>query len=198
MGTLNPHQVQDILDLVDKARSGDPQAQDLLGERLLTALHPFAKQLLRRSSPGSTLRTDDLVQEVALSLLGQEGLAKWPGDPNHVRPWLHTVMHNHLISSIRKRNALKRGGGHKRVPLDDLVDYYGQRVNGSLDHLIDALEKLRAVSPLQESIARLVVFSECTPPEIAELLGLPHEQVEKEWRLAQARLLVALKKSLRS
>jgi RNA polymerase sigma factor (sigma-70 family) len=188
---MSPEAAEKILNLIRKAQTGDAAAKETLAEELLRELAPDAKRLLRGNNAGLTLRTDDLIQDVALKLLAG-GLLKCPTESRQLCRWLHTVMHNKLRSYIRYRRADRRDA-RRRADFDELVDYYGQRLDGELDDFLDALDRLKALSPLQEEIARLCIFSELTLGGIAEQLGMPVGQAEEEWALAHARLLAEMK-----
>ena len=65
--------------------------------------------------------------------------------------------------------------------------------NLELMDLEDALEKLAAHDERLARVVELRSFAGLTVPEVAKVLGLAPRTIEKDWRLARARLCRYLK-----
>src|SRR5439155_22215860 len=93
----------------------------------------------------------------------------------------------------RDKNRLKRGGGWKRVNLDQLAaaDDAG---DDDLIALDDALERLTLVNKPCAELIKLRFFAGLTQSEAAAALGLPHRTAARYWAYARAWLYEALSK----
>jgi RNA polymerase sigma factor (TIGR02999 family) len=100
------------------------------------------------------------------------------------------AMRQLLREHARAKRAAKAGGGWSRVPLDDVLDLYGQKVD-VLD-LEEALEKLAAVSPRQHEVVTLRFYGGWQMGEIAELLGVSDATADNDFRAARAFLRARL------
>ena len=87
--------------------------------------------------------------------------------------------------------AAKRGGGWRRLTLDDAVTLHDNR---TLDFLAldDALTKLGQLSERQCRVVELRFFCGLTIAEAAEALGLGSTTVEDDWHVAKAWLAIEL------
>ena len=95
------------------------------------------------------------------------------------------AMREILIDASRRRNALKRGGGQKRIPLDDIQVAGDAPVNDvvALDKLITQLENQ---DPRAAEVVRYRFFLGMAEPQIAEVLGVTVRTVQRDWKYAKA------------
>jgi RNA polymerase sigma factor (TIGR02999 family) len=94
-------------------------------------------------------------------------------------------MRSILVDYARARAAQKRGGGWKRMPLDEVLDRIElDRVD--LLGLEEALARLEERSERQARVVELRFFAGLSIDETAEVLGVSHGTVETDWRLARA------------
>jgi RNA polymerase sigma factor (TIGR02999 family) len=90
-----------------------------------------------------------------------------------------------LVDHARGRNALKRGNGEIRVPIDDVdVPAVGQDVD--LVALDDALARLAILDERQARIVELRFFGGLSVPETAALIGASERTVKRDWQVARA------------
>src|SRR5690606_7639929 len=85
-----------------------------------------------------------------------------------------------LIAEARKRNALKRGGKLRRVPLSTLNDPF--RVPPQT--MLDLAEALEALASTHERIARVIelrFFGGLSVEETARLLGVTDRTIRRDW-----------------
>src|SRR5262249_4253410 len=91
-----------------------------------------------------------------------------------------------LVEHARKRDSLKRGGGKRRVPLDDARLAPDTDENAvDLIALDDALKRLEATDPLSAQLVQLRYFSGLTTAETAECLGVSLRTAERLWTFAR-------------
>lgn len=95
------------------AAHGSPQALRALTERYCRPVY----SLLRRRGYQQH-DADDLTQEFFLSLIDQRVLEKADRERGAFRPFLKACLKNFLANTHDRENALKRGGGHRILPLD--------------------------------------------------------------------------------
>ena len=100
-------------------------------------------------------------------------------------------MRSVLVDRARRRNALRRGAGAERVPLDDVVACHEER-STDLVVLNDALERLGQVDAALVRIVELRFFAGLSIRETADVLGISTSTVERAWRSARAWLRLKL------
>src|SRR4030095_16675033 len=95
------------------------------------------------------------------------------------------IMRRTLITHARDHAAEKRGGGARRVSLDDAAMLWDERA----DELVALDEALDTLAKLDERKARVVelrYFGGLTVEETAEVLGIHSNTVMREWGQAKA------------
>jgi len=100
------------------------------------------------------------------------------------------AMRRILVDHARRRATGKRGGGIRRVPLDE-----GQRVADSPEELIaldDALSRFAADDPKKAELVKLRFFAGLTMPEAAAALNISLATAERWWLYARTWLYAAL------
>ncbi|HKQ74120.1 MAG TPA: sigma-70 family RNA polymerase sigma factor, partial [Blastocatellia bacterium] len=90
-----------------------------------------------------------------------------------------------LVDHARKHNAEKRGQDFKKLSLDENIDRAVER-SAELIALDDALNALAATKPQHSRVVELRFFGGLTIEETAEVLGISHATVERDWSFARA------------
>ena len=89
------------------------------------------------------------------------------------------------IETIRAQLALKRGGDHKRVPMEAALD-----VEIADDERIlainDALQVLAQRSPRLAQVVECRFFAGYSERETAQALGISERSVQRDWATARA------------
>jgi RNA polymerase sigma factor (TIGR02999 family) len=174
--------------------AGDARALDALVPRVYGNLRRLARRQLRREAPGHTLQSSDLVHEAFLRLQAQDRV-QWRSR-GHFLAVAARAMRRLLVDHARRKAAQRRGGGARRLDLDDVVVALDPRVD--LLDLDRALERLEALDPRQASLVELRYFAGLTVAETAELLGVSTATVDRDWAMARAWLRRELDQSPRS
>jgi RNA polymerase sigma factor (TIGR02999 family) len=175
--------VESIPDLLQAARKGDPQAAARLLPLVYDELRALAQARLAHLPPGQTLQPTALVHEAYLRLLGKKGL--------HVESRRQffflaaRAMRDILVEEARKRAGLKRGGGRRRVPLDDVWIVDSSRARDILG-VDEALADLEKEDPLKAQIVNLRFFAGMKMKEIAGVLDLSERTVHRHWLFTKA------------
>ena len=161
---------------------GDRAARDHLIAVVYDELRRIARRYLRNEHAGHTLQATALVNEAYLRLIDQE--TPWRNRA-HFFAIAAQIMRRILVDHARARGSAKRGGGHGRTTLSDVVDQGAQR-DIDVIALDQALSTLAELDPRQGSIVELRYFGGLTIRETAEVLGVSHTIIEREWSLARA------------
>ena len=181
--TFQPRQVTQLLQELD---GGDTSAADRLLQLVYGDLRDAAKRALRRQRAGHTLQATALVNEAYLRMVGPES----PGydGRRHFLSVASIAMRQILADYARRRDASKRGGSHKHVPLEDVdpADAEFDEVQGDdLVALDAALSKLQRIDPRQARIVELRFLGGMSYAEIAAEVGIAPSTVRLDWKMAR-------------
>ena len=101
------------------------------------------------------------------------------------------AMRDILIEKARSKGRIKRGGGFRKIDLENIslaVDIQP----ADLLVMDDALQKMEAEYPWEHSIVMLRFFAGMTSEEVAKLMGKSVRTIERDWRFARAWLFRVL------
>jgi RNA polymerase sigma factor (TIGR02999 family) len=174
-------EVTQILSAIER---GDPHASEQLLPLIYDELRRLAAQRLARESPGQTLETTDLVHEAYLRLVDVDEAQHW-NSRGHFFAAAAEAMRRILIDNARRKKRAKRGGGWKRVDLDD-PKLVCQSSDQDLIDLEDALDSLAAEAPDAAQLVRLRHFAGLSIEEAAELVGIARSVAYEHWAYARA------------
>ena len=187
------HEVTRILSAIER---GDAHAIGQLLPLVYDELRRLAAQKLAREAPGQTLQATALVHEAYVRLVAGEG-----GEPGgrhwdsrrHFFAAAAESMRRILLDRARDRRRLKRGGGWRRLRLDQ-IDLSVAEPPEDLLALDEALEKLaHADAPCAELVKRRF-FAGLTLEEAAASLGIARRTADRWWAFARSWLYDELRK----
>ncbi len=158
-------------------------------ESLYGALRDIAGAHLQSERANHTLQPTALVNEAWLRL--REDQAVQAVGHNHFLSVASRTMRRILVDHARSKGANKRGGTWKRVTLSDLQQGDGGRAVDVLA-IHEVLEQLETMSKRQAQIVELRFFGGLSMEKVSEVLGISSSTTLREWRFAQAWLLVKL------
>jgi RNA polymerase sigma-70 factor (ECF subfamily) len=182
---------RDLTLILGRARAGDDQAKDELIALIYDELRQVASRLMRSERSDHTLPPTAVVHEAVIRLLG-DAVFDTARDRNYLFASAARAMREVLIDHARRRSADRRGGHRRRVPLDQVVDYFEEQgVDVVAVH--EALDRLTQWNERQGQVMTLRYFGGLTVPEVAEALGVSVVTVERDWRLARAWLVGQLR-----
>lgn len=167
-------------------RSGDTTARDELFDLLYSELRQVSAALLRAESNNS-LSTGDLVNEATLRLIRLEQI-EWV-DKSHFLALSARAMRRVLIDHARKKKSDKRH--HHKVTLVTRLEGVEQRLD--IEVLEKALIRLTVIDEEKANIVELRYFGGLSLQEIAEVVDTSESTVKRQWRVARAWLLDAMK-----
>ena len=180
--------------LIELARNGDSDAENRLCEKVFCELHLIAKRLMPNSD--TSVQATMLVNDLWVKLFSQGGLKKTEN-----RRYFFAVaadqMRNILIDYYRRRKRKKVGGDRKREPfevvLNNALAEFDSRNEFDFEALNNALENLKTENSRLYQVVMHRYFAGLTIKTTAELMGVSESSVERDWRLARAKLYSVLK-----
>ena len=181
--------MSELTRLLSAIDQGDPHAASELLPLVYAELRKLAAQKLAQEKPGQTLQATALVHEAYLRLVDGEQAVHWNGR-GHFFAAAAEAMRRILVDNARRKHAAKRGGGARRVPLEDF-----HRVTESPEDLLDlddALTRFAAEEPDKARLVQLRFFAGLTTPEAAAALGISVATAERWWTFARAWLFSEL------
>ena len=169
--------------------AGDATAEQRLLPLVYHELHRLARSYMRRERPDHTLQATALINEAYLRLAGGE--VDWK-NREHFIGVAAQVMRRVLVDYARAHNADMRGGGLKRVELEEGLALSSAR-SDELLMIDEALERLARINGRQARVVELHYFGGLSMEQIAALLGISERSVKRDWSLARIWLFEALR-----
>ena len=169
--------------------AGAEGAMDALVPLVYDELRRIAGSQLRREAVGHTLSPTGLVHEAWLRLVDQDRV-QWANRAQFYAVAAR-VMRRVLVDHARKVRSAKRGGGWKRMDLDDsdiAVDEQAAEVLA----LDDALARLAELNPRLAQVVESRFFGGMTEEETASALGVTDRTVRRDWLKAKGWLREAV------
>ena len=164
-------------------KQGDKAALDKLMPAVHQELRRIARNYMRRERVGHTLQSAALVNEAYLRLIEIKNM-DWQGRA-HFFAMAARLMRRILVDHARSRNYAKRGGAQQKLSLSEANQIAGKQELDVMS-LDDALKSLAVMSEQQSRVVELRFFGGLTIDETAEVLGVSHATVERDWTVARA------------
>src|SRR3954465_13476559 len=150
--------MNDVTHILSAIDHGDPQAADQLLPLVYDELRRLAAQRLAKEKPGQTLQATALVHQAYVRLGGADD-AGWDSR-GHFFAAAAEAMRRILVDNARRKAAIKAGGRHERVGLDEVeveLAIEGPRLD--LLALDEALTALEAKDKRKANLVRLRYFA---------------------------------------
>jgi RNA polymerase sigma-70 factor (ECF subfamily) len=179
MDPLTGEVTQLLIDLRDGKENAEAQLFTLLHDELrrIAAYH------LRKERRDHTLQPTALVNELYLRVVAQPQ-QNWENRTRFLRICSH-IMRQILIDYARMRDADKRGGSEKPLPLDEAMTAAIQRP----EHLLawdEILVRFKAVYPRQAEVVVMRYYGGMSEKETGHELGISDRTVKRDWVFARA------------
>jgi RNA polymerase sigma factor (TIGR02999 family) len=172
------------------APGGASAAQiDALFTALYADLRRLARREVRRHGGVDALGTGTLIHEAWLGIRRTPSLSF--AGPGQFLAYAARMMRSLVIDRVRRRVALKRGGGLVITSLDTHAEQVAQPE--FLDSVSDALEELEAIDPGLAQVVDLKFFAGFTLAEVARLQGVSERTAQRQWEKARMLLLRAMR-----
>jgi RNA polymerase sigma factor (TIGR02999 family) len=176
--------------LLRDAGEGDREAFDRLVPLVYEELRQVAGRQRRRWQGDDTLGTTALIHEAYLRLADQS-TPGWSSRP-HFLAVAARAMRQVLLDYAKGRQAAKRGGDRRRVPLEEIEEALLSRDDLGGEHAEAILAVEESLVRLERDDPPLARLVECrfhgglTIDDTAEALGISPATVKRRWAVAQA------------
>jgi RNA polymerase sigma-70 factor, ECF subfamily len=174
-----------ITQLLERWSKGEEKARDELMPLVYDELRRLAATYLHRERRQHTLQPTALVNELFLKFSEQHSMS-WQNRAQFFGVAAQ-LMRRILVDHARAHYAEKRGGDRLCVSLRNIAAF-GAQPDADLLALHDALNGLAELDPAPARIVELRFFGGLTIKETAEVMGISHATVEREWKTAKAYL----------
>jgi RNA polymerase sigma-70 factor (ECF subfamily) len=167
-----------ITELLLELGQGAERASDRLVPLVYEELRRIAGRQLRHEGVGHTLTPTGLVHEAYLRLVDQTRV-QWVNRAQFFAVAAR-LMRRILLDHARRVGAVKRGGGWRRLELDQAEIPIEERA-AELIALDDALTRLAALNPRLSQVVECRFFGGMTEEETAAALGVTDRTVRRDW-----------------
>ena len=186
---MSQNPTHEVTQLLIAWSSGDKAALDKLMPLIHQELRQLAHRYMSRERPGHTLQTTALVNEAYLRLINRKDV-HWQ-NRTHFFAIAAELMRTILVDHARSHAYAKRGGGLRKIELDEAMIVSKERA-AEVVALDEVLKELANIDPQQSRIVELRFFGGLTIEETAEVLGLSPATIKREWSTAKAWLKRAI------
>jgi RNA polymerase sigma factor (TIGR02999 family) len=173
----------DVTQLLRQRCTGDRSAEAQLLELVYPELRRIAALYWRRERPDHTLQPTALIHEAYIRLIEQWD-ESWQSRALFFAIAAR-IIRRVLVDHARRHAAVKRGGAHRQINVDDVLLFSPAKSNDLLA-LDDALTRLSALDQRQSDIVELRFFGGLTTEETAAVLGITARTVQRDWSMARA------------
>src|SRR5260370_42423853 len=139
--TRNSHEVTQLLIAWS---NGDKAALNKLMPLIYDELRQLARHYMSRERPGHTLQTTALVNEAYVRLVNRQGV-HWQNRA-HFFAIAAQLMRSILVDHARSHAYAKRGGGARKIALDDAMVISQQRASDEVA-LHDSITRITVLVP---------------------------------------------------
>ena len=171
--------------LLRRVQEGDDEAREELPRRTEDKLRVVAGAAMRREGPDHTLQATALINEAWAQLLGRRSFPHF-SNGRHFLAAMAVAMRNFLCSYARRKRSARAGGLWIRVLLEEAELAEPIVLDADAIAFEEAVRQLRAVNPDWADIVEYRFYLDRKGWEIAELLGLSEDQVDRRLRAALA------------
>lgn len=159
-----------------------PTGTDELIGLVYKELRSLAEQRLRTLGPGVSLQPTELLNEVYLKL-GQDPARTW-AEKSHFIGAAALAMRSILVDRARRASAIKRGGRHERISLEE-ADIALNRSPDEIVGVDEALTRLESVDTRSAKVVTMRFYLGLDFAEIAISLGVTERTIERDWAFAR-------------
>jgi len=189
IASIHPN-TPDVTGLLLAWGTGDEEALEQLVPLVHGELRRIARRCMAGERKGHSLQATALVNEAYLRLVDVQHV-NWQNRA-HFLAMSARLMRRILVDYARSKGYQKRGGGAVRVTFDEGLPVVGGR-DQDLVAVDDALEALAKIDERKSRVVELRFFGGLSVEETATVLKVSPETVMRDWKLAKAWLLRALR-----
>ena len=180
---MQPPEPGEVTRLLKDWSSGDAAALDQLIPIVYSELRAVAARYFRRERQDHTLQPTALVNEAYLRLIDQKQV-QWQNRAHFIGVAAQ-MMRRILVDHAKGHNRAKRGGGARKVSLDEAAALTEERADDIVE-LDRALTALAAFDERKSRVVEMKYFGGLSVEETAEVLNVSEVTVARDWKLAKA------------
>ncbi len=178
--------------LTERLAAWDFDDADSLARFVVAELRTLARHHARRLGPQSTLQPTAIVNEAFVRLSARQRRA-FPSRA-HFFALASKVIRDLLVDRLRRKAALKHGGGASHASLADVGDL---PIRSAIEPerllmVHDLLERLKRRDPRGAEVVHLRFFGGLTMREVATVTGRSQATVDRDWQVARRWLVSEL------
>jgi RNA polymerase sigma factor (TIGR02999 family) len=185
--------MSEVTRILSDIKRGDPAAAGRLWPLVYDELRRLAAQKLAAEKPGQTLQATSLVHEAYLRLVPDPG-GEPGGDQSlwqcraHFFAAAAEAMRRILVDQARRKQSVKRGGGRRRLPLDEAATLAAPEGAAQEDLLAldEALRELEAEEPVKARLVKLRYFAGASLEDAARMLDVSPATAKRYWVYARS------------
>jgi len=162
---------------------GDANALERIVVLVYPELRKIAHRCLAGERPGHTLQSTALVNEAYLRLVDIRG-TEWR-DRAHFFAVGARIMRRILVDHARSKGYAKRGGGAIRIDFNEAL-IVSSEIDPAVVRMDEALTRLASFDARKARVVEMRYFGGLNADEIAAVLGVSPQTVNRDWGLARA------------
>ncbi len=184
--------------LLDRAASGDREAQRSVWERAYGELHRMARNLCDEGPRGPGPTT--VLHEGFLKTFGAASPTSWDNRAHFFGSYAR-AMGQCIVDWHRAARRLKRGGGERPIGLTEVgaevipiqpVGRFEDAISDLHILLAEAIDELSKEAPVTADVVRVRCLGGLSLPQASAVLGMAPRTVSKHWNLGRAQLRLRL------
>jgi RNA polymerase sigma factor (TIGR02999 family) len=183
---MAPVPSSEITGLLRAWSGGDDDALAKVVELVYPELRDIARRCLSGERPDHTIQATALVHEAYLRLVDIRQI-RWQ-DRAHFLAVGARFMRRVLVDYARARDCAKREGAVRRAAFDEAL-LFSAEPDPMVVRLDEALEKLAAFDSRKAKVVEMRYFGGLTAEEIAAVLCISTQSVNRDWSLAKSWLV---------
>src|SRR5215831_7731367 len=176
----------DLTSLLKAWSDGNDEAFQILAPKVFGELKRLAHRHMANERPNHTMESGALVNEAYLRLVDWKNV-QWQNRA-HFFAASAQMMRRILVDHARAHGYQKRGGGIRRVALEESALVSESR-GASLIALDDALQKLATIDSRKSKVVEMRFFGGLGVKETAAVLKVSPNTVLNDWTVARAWLV---------
>ncbi len=189
---MQPSPGVNVTELLIAWSAGDADALEKLAPLVYDQLHRSARRYIAGERPGHPLQATALVNEAYLRLVESQRM-DWQNRA-HFFAVSSQLMRRILVDFARSSRSEKHGGNLKHIALDEALAV-GGNPDADLVALDDALTGLAAMDSRKAQVVEMRFFGGLSEQEIAEVLKVSVDTVQRDWKSARAWLYSQLRRT---
>ena len=178
----------DVTQILSTIEQGDPSIAEELLPLVYDELRKLAAAKLANEKPGQTLQATALVHEAYLRLVDVDRAQHWDSR-GHFFAAAAEAMRRILVEQVRRKQRVKHGGEHRRLPL---ADHPAEEPGDDLVVLDEALTRLGEEDAEAAKVVELRYFAGLSHEGVAQTLNISIYQARQKWTYGRAWLRAAL------